>query len=52
MCMLIKVLSRAKPPCSAFPRTKIYLATGSVDMRKQFDCLWTLAEDRMKADPR
>ena len=31
---------------------KVYLATEPVDMRKQFNGLWTLAEDRMKEDPR
>ena len=31
---------------------KVYLATEPVDMRKQFNGLWTLAEERMKEDPR
>ena len=31
---------------------KVYLAIEPVDMRKQFNGLWTLAEDRMKEDPR
>lgn len=31
---------------------KVYLAIEPVDMRKQFNGLWTLAEDQMKEDPR
>ena len=31
---------------------KVFLAIEPVDMRKQFNGLWTLAEDRMKEDPR
>ena len=31
---------------------KVYLTIEPVEMRKQFNGLWTLAEDRMKADPR
>ena len=31
---------------------KVFLATQPVDMRKQFNGLWTLAEGQMKEDPR
>ena len=31
---------------------KVYLAIEPVDMRKQFNGQWTLAEDQMKEDPR
>jgi transposase len=31
---------------------KVYLAIKPVDMRKQFNGLWALAEERMKEDPR
>lgn len=37
----------------AFPAGfKIYLAVEPIDMRKQFNGLWTLAAERMKEDPR
>ena len=31
---------------------KVFLAIEPVDMRNQFNGLWTLAEDQMKEDPR
>ena len=31
---------------------KVFLAIEPVDMRKQFNGLWTLAEGQMKEDPR
>ena len=31
---------------------KIYLAIEPVDMRKQFNGLWTLATERLREDPR
>ncbi len=37
----------------SFPHTlRIYLAVEAVDMRKHFDGLWALAEDRLREDPR
>jgi transposase len=31
---------------------KVYLAVEPVDMRKQYDGLWTLAQEKLREDPR
>ncbi len=37
----------------SFPHTlRIYLAVEAVDMRKHFDGLWALAQERLREDPR
>ena len=37
----------------AFPAGfRIFVATAPVDMRKQFNGLWTEAQERLKEDPR
>lgn len=37
----------------AFPASmKIYLAREPVDMRKQFDGLWAVAQEKLREDPR
>ena len=39
------------PPLGLPANTRIYLAVEPVDMRKQYDGLWALAEQHLRLDP-